>query len=183
METVVAWMKSIILFSIMISMVFRLLPGKQYEKYVRIFAGLLLILIVVQPLSKLFGVDKSLKKQFELNSLQATQKEIERDIGAGVSQKEKQYEALYATQIKADLIKQGYEVKQVALSVSWKEDNLVPSSLFIEIGREKQEIDQVVIETIDLSREEKTDLELENLKNQLSYFYEIPKENIDIKKG
>ena len=67
--------------------------------------------------------------------------------------------------------------------MSWKEDNLVPSSLFIELEREKQEIDQVVIETIDLSREEKTDLELENLKNQLSYFYEIPKENIDIKKG
>lgn len=51
------WICSILVFSIFLTVFLQLLPGKQYEKYVRFFAGLIWILVVMQPVLQLFHLE------------------------------------------------------------------------------------------------------------------------------
>ncbi len=58
MEQVLEWMKTLIFFSLFVTLIIQLLPGSQYKKYVRFFAGMILIVLAVSPLFRLFcGTD------------------------------------------------------------------------------------------------------------------------------
>ena len=57
------WICSILLFSIFLSVFLQLLPGKQYVKYVRFFAGLIWILVVMQPVLQLFHLENPVNAQ------------------------------------------------------------------------------------------------------------------------
>ena len=52
MKVVYQWISSILCFLIFITMVIALLPAKKYEKYIRFFTGMMLILLVISPLTK-----------------------------------------------------------------------------------------------------------------------------------
>ena len=54
-EEIKTWVKSVILFVLFISLVQQLIAGKKYEKYFRLFAGMILILLVASPVMKLIG--------------------------------------------------------------------------------------------------------------------------------
>ena len=51
MESVYSWVKNIIYYMIFLSVVSNLLADSKYEKYIRFFAGMVLILLVVSPLT------------------------------------------------------------------------------------------------------------------------------------
>lgn len=49
------WIRSIIIYMLLVSALLHLLPEESYRKYVRLTVGLLLLLIVIEPVSRLFS--------------------------------------------------------------------------------------------------------------------------------
>ncbi len=50
------WMKSIIIYLILSGIVVNLAPGNNYKKYVHFFTGLLLLIIIAEPVTFLFKI-------------------------------------------------------------------------------------------------------------------------------
>ena len=55
MNGIFEWVKSIVFYLILITVVTNLLPNKKYEKYVKLFTGMLLVIIVIKPITQIFS--------------------------------------------------------------------------------------------------------------------------------
>lgn len=51
MEGIYRWVSNIVYYLIFVTIITNLLPAGKYEKYLRLFAGCILILLVLQPLT------------------------------------------------------------------------------------------------------------------------------------
>ena len=69
MEAVYGWVKNIIYFMIFLAVVNNLLADSKYEKYIRFFAGMVLILLVVSPLTGKMRLDEQISSMFRSISL------------------------------------------------------------------------------------------------------------------
>lgn len=70
MEAVYSWVKNIIYYMIFLSVVNNLLADSKYEKYIRFFAGMVLILLVVSPLTGKLRLDEQISTMFRTISLE-----------------------------------------------------------------------------------------------------------------
>lgn len=59
------WIQNIICFLIILSAVLEVLPGKQYQRYVRFYTGIVFLLLVVSPVFQLFGAGDIFEKKLE----------------------------------------------------------------------------------------------------------------------
>lgn len=82
METILNWIKPIIYFSIFITVMIHLLPGEKYTKYIRFFAGLLMIVLVLRPVLNLFSNGDFSEQIFSQDFYQEQSEKIALDIGA-----------------------------------------------------------------------------------------------------
>ena len=57
MGAVSEWAGSILSFLILITVIRGILPSKKYEPYLRLFSGLMLILLVLQPVTGGLGLE------------------------------------------------------------------------------------------------------------------------------
>ncbi len=60
MEALFAWVKNIVSFLLILTLVFELLPTKDYGKYVRVSAGMLLLMVIISPLANAMGLSENL---------------------------------------------------------------------------------------------------------------------------
>lgn len=54
MQEILNMVRYVAVFYLLEQMVLNLLPGKQYEKYVRFYLGLLLVVMLLQPVFRIF---------------------------------------------------------------------------------------------------------------------------------
>ncbi len=57
------WIKEIVSYLLLVSIVMHMLPGKNYEPYIKLFAGFLLILFVFRPILKIGSADAYLEQK------------------------------------------------------------------------------------------------------------------------
>ncbi|MCI9532785.1 MAG: stage III sporulation protein AF [Lachnospiraceae bacterium] len=132
---VYAWVKNLVCFYIFLTVILRLLPRNNYQKYVRFFSGMLLMLLVFSPILSLLGKEDTIRQKIsqagffqdmdnlklDTAHLQQAQKEAylreyERAVGMDVSRmaEEKQ---LYANQVEVHL-SESYQVESIAMDIS-----------------------------------------------------------------
>lgn len=70
LEYIYQWIENIAFYMVMLVAFMQLIPGKSYQKYIRFFAGMILILMLTAPIFKLFG-----KNQFHMSEYK---KELEK---------------------------------------------------------------------------------------------------------
>lgn len=99
MELLINWIKPIIYFSIFITVMLQLLPADKYSKYIRFFAGLLMIVMVVGPVFRLFGAEELSLQRFTDDFLSEQSVNIDLDIGKLEGESEAYYEAWIAEQL------------------------------------------------------------------------------------
>lgn len=79
LEFIYDWMENISVYLVILIAVIQMIPKNTYEKYIRFFAGLVLILLLSKPILGIFGVsDYDMKYQME-NAMQ----EIEEIMSEG----------------------------------------------------------------------------------------------------
>ena len=76
MGAVSEWAGSILSFLILITVIRGILPSKKYEPYLRLFSGLMLILLVLQPVTGGLGLEKQIDQAFEAFSFQMDHEEL-----------------------------------------------------------------------------------------------------------
>ncbi len=54
------WLKSLVGYMLIVSVVMQMLPNEKYERYVKLFTGFLLIIFILQPVLKIGSVDSYL---------------------------------------------------------------------------------------------------------------------------
>ena len=52
------WIQNIVIFLLMTAMAGQLIPDEKYKKYIRLTMGLLLIMVILRPLTRLSGMDE-----------------------------------------------------------------------------------------------------------------------------
>ena len=72
MEAVYEWIRSLVFYLILMTTVLNFLPDRKYEKYLRLFTGMVFILLVFGPLGDLTGLEQRIaghmgRIEFELN--------------------------------------------------------------------------------------------------------------------
>lgn len=63
------WLRNIVICLFLISLIDQLFPDSDYKKYMRVAAGLILIIVVMTPVLKIFGADVKLSYFLNLETL------------------------------------------------------------------------------------------------------------------
>ena len=102
------WMKSIVGYLLIVSVTMQMLPNKKYEQYVKLFTGLLMIVLVLQPILKIGSVSTFLENK--ISQFVAEQERIEESIGKETlefEEQSKQMQEKEAETIKIQTVERG----------------------------------------------------------------------------
>lgn len=59
------WIENIAFYLVILVAVMQMIPGESYKKYIRFFAGMILILMLTGPILKLFGMSEFHNKEYQ----------------------------------------------------------------------------------------------------------------------
>lgn len=119
------WVKNLAVFLIFISIIRNLLPKSHYEKYVKLFTGMLVILLVLQPLSGFLRVQDRIDTLFSLDLYSQEMDEMKADfVQAGSGYEDallNEYEEQIKKQVTLLLKEEGVQVSQIDFYVCMEE--------------------------------------------------------------
>lgn len=71
MEIIYNYIKNIVYFSLFVNLILNIFPNKNSKKYVRLFAGFLLILVVLEPIADFDKITQKIEERIlEINVLE-----------------------------------------------------------------------------------------------------------------
>ena len=82
MTAVYEWIRNLTAFFLFLSVMENLLPGQKYGKYIRLFAGMVLILLAVEPFTSGFNLDEMLARSYEDLVIRGEAGELKEQLGA-----------------------------------------------------------------------------------------------------
>lgn len=98
MEVLLAWVKAILYFCVFATFFLQLLPNDSYRKYIRFFIGLLLVLLVLEPLFGADGTMDAVQKRIESIFEEEQEKE-----SMDLDEMEKEVQQFYQEQLETAL--------------------------------------------------------------------------------
>lgn len=76
MREILDLVRYVAVFYLLEQMVLNLLPGKMYEKYVRFYLGLLLVLLLLQPIFRIFRLTEQMDSEALMYELRQEVEEL-----------------------------------------------------------------------------------------------------------
>lgn len=76
-ETIYTWMKNIVFFLVIITAVLEVLPGTAYQKYIRFFTGLVLMMLLLTPVLSLSGAGEVFTELYHGYEYEQYRRELE----------------------------------------------------------------------------------------------------------
>ena len=80
MDGILNWVGNILFYYVLVTVVENLLPGKKYSRYVRLAAGMVLILLVLKPVTEGFHLEEQITRGFESFTYQQDARDLSREI-------------------------------------------------------------------------------------------------------
>lgn len=105
MNAVYDWVKSIIYYMIFLSVANNLLADSKYEKYIRFFAGMVLMLLVIRPFTGGLKADEMLAGLWQRISLESDTRELETDLWGMDGARTRQVTDRYEEAVAQDLVR------------------------------------------------------------------------------
>ncbi len=103
MELIFEWVKNLVFFYILMTAVLQLLPKSSYQKYVRFFCGLLLVVLLLSPILELFDRPDELLGRISYQAFKQETDTIRLDA-AGVEESQRQaYKREYERAVAGDV--------------------------------------------------------------------------------
>lgn len=154
MEELYGWARNITGYFLFLAVMDNLIPGKKYEKYIRLFTGMVAVLLILQPLTGRIRLEERLAYFYETLVFQYQSEDLKGDILGMEKQRMKQmveqYEAMVATDVGEMAEQMGFEVRECRVKIGSEEG----TSRFGRVERVQMEIS--------LKREEETGEENES---------------------
>ncbi len=76
-EYLYQWIENITFYLVIVTVMIQLIPNNSYKKYVRFFMGLILIIMLSNPIMKILGMEKSFEEYYQEAKYEQKIKEIE----------------------------------------------------------------------------------------------------------
>ena len=71
------WIKNIAFYMIIVSVIFKVLPGNTYQKYIQFFSGIVLILLVFMPIVRIAGKEQTIEEFYQNHAYEQKKEEFE----------------------------------------------------------------------------------------------------------
>ena len=83
LDYIYEWMENISFYMVIVVAAMQMVAGESYKKYIRFFAGMILILMLTGPILKIFGMSdfQNTEYQKELEEIENATKHMEQIIG------------------------------------------------------------------------------------------------------
>lgn len=65
LEYIYEWMENIACYLVIVVAVIHMVPSESYKRYIRFFVGMILILMLANPILKLWGMSEFPKEEYE----------------------------------------------------------------------------------------------------------------------
>lgn len=134
MEGLYNWVGNIAFYLIFISVAGNLLPNKKYEKYLKLFAGMVLILLVLKPLTGSLRLEDKIAYYFESITFQKSSEDLQKELTGMEERRFNQMIDSYENAVAEDI---GAMAEDLELYP-------VLSEITIESDREKPEFGKVI---------------------------------------
>lgn len=76
-EYIYQWLQNLAFYMILVTAMLHVIPNRSYEKYIRFFCGLILVIILASPILKLFGSETKLTEFYQDAEYRNTVSEME----------------------------------------------------------------------------------------------------------
>ena len=201
MDKIYEWIRNIVIYMILNTIIMKLLGSSSYKKYVNIISGMVLVLIVVAPLMDLMNLSDTLDYYLASNKLSVETSEFEYRLSlvekAQMEEVFREYKNRLSESTAEILTEEGLYLKDLNIVFDKDEKSstfgqIVGMEIDVSMKDATEEVtevfrvDTIEIDPIKISKgEEKADkqppspLEIK-LKNKLSDFYNIEPDNINI---
>ena len=202
MGEIYAWIRNIVIYMILNTIIMNLLGNSSYKKYVSIVSGMVLVLIVISPIMKYLRVDDKLDYYLDSNGFAVETADFENSLR---TMEEEQLELIfkeYTEKVRgqADTVLRGEGLRILDFKLTLDRDERSPSfggilKMDIKadyISESKEKVDRIVIEDIEIidsgrqAGEEQKPMNKApspaeiSIKIKLSDFYNIEPDNINI---
>ncbi len=203
-QEIYSWIRNIIIYMIINTIIMNLLGNKSYKKYVSIVSGMILVLIVISPLMKLMKLEENLDYFLQSNDFAIETSDFKNEL---YQMEEKQSSAIFTeykerikVQVEGLLQEENVYLESFDITI----DRQADSATFGEIlkmdikayvkqseqegskSKKRLQIDEIEISEIAIGKQEieaskilPSPMEI-NIKNKLSDFYNIEQGNINI---
>ncbi len=168
MNQILQWVRSIVIYMILVTTLWYLLPDNQYKKYIRLFTGLLLILIVLKPAADFLTEADLVDVLYDAAVVWQEDSESEQVLGQ-LEESDNSFlleycEEQVCRQISEELIQEGYTEAEVGVELSVD-------------GIQKISAELTAVDS--MSSDEKKE-EKERLTEKLSETYQLSERNIEV---
>lgn len=194
------WVKNIVVYMIINTIIMNLLGNKSYKKYVSIVSGMILVLIVISPLTKLLKLDDNMDYFLQFNDFAIESADFKNEL---YQVEEAQSDAIFSEykekikkQVQELMVTEDVYLNTFQVTVDRKTDSstfgeilsmkITASTETKEEAPQNIQIEKIDVEAINIGgQDELTSAELPspmeiNIKNKLADFYNIPQGNINI---
>lgn len=180
------FIKNIAFFSILTVIIMNLLPSGTYRKYMQLFIGFVLILLVLSPIGKITKMDLKMEQSYEWFNLKVATQELDYTKSDMEEKAKEVYLSNYQTkiqeQMKELITEDGFVVQNltVDLEESGEDYGKVKE---VSMTLKKSENEGITIDTIEVGKtkmDKKQSVKVQKLKKSLEDFYELDSGNINI---
>lgn len=171
MGNMMIYVRNIALFLVFMSFVENMLVLGNMKKYIRLFCGIVLVFIILQPVKDFLGIEELLSNSFNTNEIDAKLDAIEKNIIEKEGDISDKTIATYKNFIREDIdkisLKEGYRTDSVELEFD-EENNIQVMHIYLkdtysENNISKVKIDRITINKNSSEREEEGDISPEAL--------------------
>lgn len=204
MEEIYEWVKNIVIYLILNTIVMNLLGNSNYKKYVSIVSGMILLLIVISPFMKLLKLDEIMDYYLNANIYRTDVSDFKNKL---MLMEEKQKEEVFndmkkrvRDHVSGLLAEEGLYLYDFDIAISEDEESGSfgeIEAMYITAGHTDKDTEDIPVQKINIGRIVISGLDKENdsfgkdrqdlpspeeilIKNKLSDFYNMEQDNINI---
>lgn len=204
MSGIFEWIRGMVFYLILMTMIMNLLPDKKYEKYLQLFTGMVFLFLVFEPLAEISGLEAEVAGAFERltfrNDAMLLQEEIEDADGKRIAR----LADGYADAVETDLKTMAEGISLECLDVQIRLDGDVDSETFgrvqtvmmqvgvrntgVESGPDSDEMQpeseprnaQIESESASRQARKKANRDISELKKKIGEYYGLEESDIAI---
>lgn len=191
------WMLQIIVFIILAMLVDLIIPGNNLRQYVKLVIGLLLILIIIQPILQLFNMDiHLLERMLNTDSSNFIEKNIENEL----NEQKEEIESIHHAYVLEEMVVQlknvaekeliqnyQHEIEHIEITIDEEiKDNVVFSSIYVRLKELTDQTGDKDVQNVEITigEEEKAtpfpDVNVSEIKQFLAEKWGVEEEIISI---
>jgi stage III sporulation protein AF len=181
------WVKNIAFYMILITAVMNIIPNNNYKKYINLFTGMVMIILVLAPISGLLGINTRFDTNFiknmysqQLSTMKSDTYNMTKETTTKIFE---EYKNEIGQQVGKLVNEKGYFVVKTEVVMNQEEEseqygNL--ESIQVVISEEEQKNQKIAVDRIQIGQNQIENPEEISIKNTIEDFYNLGLDNINV---